>query len=183
MTRRVRYGRSRIPLRCAPLLLLALLTGCGSAAGGGADDGSDKGGAHKSSQSPASSSSPASPSPAKSRAALPEAADGKDTDSCADGNCEVELAAGDELRPTTAYGVERFTVESIKGRVISWRAVFAGGSSMRTSASDVSRMSCTNGECHGRLGRTTGKLTMNDLTVSFTAIAEDRAIAKVTAGT
>ncbi|MGH3311706.1 MAG: hypothetical protein ACRDP3_14160 [Streptomyces sp.] len=193
MTRRVRYGRSRIPLRCAPLLVLALLAGCGGGADGAAGDGSDKGGVQTSSQASQTSqasqaslaSSPwdsGSPAP-RQLTALPQAADGKDTGSCADGNCEVELAAGDELFPSTAYGVQRFTVESIKDRMISWRAVIKGGSSMRTSASEVSRMSCAGGECHGLLGRTTGELTMNDLTVSFTAIVEDRAIAQVTSGT
>jgi hypothetical protein len=196
-------GRSRRALFCAPLLTLVLLAG----ATGCADDNGD-GDARKTSPqtSQDESASPKSPGDKggstaqngadedrgangagdKGEAGEKDAggdADGKDLGACDDAKCEVELSAGDELRPRGSYGIEEFTVESVKGHVVSWTALFSGGQvSMSANGAEVSSTSCTNGSCSGRLGKTKGKLQMNGVTVEFTSIDEDSAVAKLSPG-
>jgi len=169
------------------LTLLTGLTGCGD--GGSQAKESDKGGkAAAEDKSPGSEGgSPKKPkdhgkpaSPPKSPAALPKAADGTDTGACTDGDCEVELSKGDKLRPEPSYGVAEFTVESIKGQVVSWTALSAGsGVSISSGGGSESSTSCTNGSCTGRLGKNKGSIAMNELTIEFTSIGEDSAVAKV----
>jgi hypothetical protein len=190
-----RRGRCRkTALLGAPLLTLALLagvTGCGddggssdarrpgeqgdSRAGGGTSSGSPKG------KGKASPSASAAESASPSVSAAPEgAADGTDTGACDDARCEVELSGGDELRPRSSYGIDRFTVQSVKGRVITWTAFFSSGSiSMSASGAEETSTSCTNGSCSGRLGKSKGTIQMNGLTVKFTSIGEDSAVAKL----
>ena len=189
MTRRIRYGRSTTPLLCASLLALTLLTGCGEDGNSGDGRDSSKGGASKSSASKGSSekhkdggkhSGKDKSKDKKAPPGLPKAADGTDTGACDDGTCEVEMSKGGELRPKSSYGVDRFTVESIKGHVITWTALFSGGQvSMRAEGAEESSTSCTNGSCTGRIGKSKGRLEMNQLVLEFTAIGEDRAVAKV----
>jgi hypothetical protein len=197
MTRRIRYGRSTTPLLCASLLALTLLTGCGEDGNSGDGRDSSKGGASKSSAGKGGSEKHKDgdkhsgkdkdkdkgkdkDKDKQSPPGLPKAADGTDTGACDDGTCEVEMSKGDELRPKSSYGVDRFTVESIKGHVITWTALFSGGQvSMRAEGAEESSTSCTNGSCTGRIGKSKGRLEMNQLVLEFTAIGEDRAVAKV----
>jgi hypothetical protein len=202
-------GRSSQALFCAPLLALVLLAG----AAGCADDDGDGDARKTSPQtsreeSPSHGSqgdkggSPGRDGEDEGRGAggdpgadedsdeggagekgAGEAADGKDLGACDDAKCEVELSAGDELHPRGSYGIEEFAVKSVEGHVISWTALFGGGSvSMSANGAEVSSTSCTNGSCSGRLGKTKGKLQMNGVTVEFTSIEEDSAIAKLSPG-
>lgn len=168
------------------LTLLTGLTACGD--GGSQAEESGKGKAAAEDKSPGSKGGsdekpkdrekPASPS--KSATALPKAADGTDTGACADGDCEVELSKGDKLLPEPPYGVAEFTVESIKGHVVSWTALSSGsGVSISSGGGSESSTSCTNGSCTGRLGKNKGSIVMNEITIEFTSIGEDRAVVKV----
>lgn len=170
--------------------LLTGLTACGGGHGSPAE-GSDKG--RKAAQGDKSSDDKGgsagkegkaggkSASPSKSPTGLPKAADGTDTGACDDGDCEVELSQGDKLRPVSSYGIDEFSIQKIEGRVISWTALFSGGQvSMASQGTETSSTTCTNGSCSGTLGKSEGTLEMNKLSVEFTAIAEDRAVAKVT---
>lgn len=188
-----RHGKAAL---CAPLLTIALLaglTGCtgtdgedggpGAAAPGKSADGSGSSstprGKEKQDGSPAESAPSSEPGPSSE---LPEAADGTDTGACADGRCEVELSKGDEVRPRSSYGIDRFTVQNVEDHVITWTALFSGGRvSMSAQGAEVSSTNCTNGACSGRMGRSKGKIEMNRLVVEFTAIGEDRAVAKISA--
>jgi hypothetical protein len=178
------HGRSTKAVLCAPLLTLALLTGltgCGD--GGGAEGAKDASQSRKSPDGKGSSSpSPKERSKASASASplLPEAADGTETGACDDGECEVVLSKGDELHPKSSYGVDEFSVRSIKDHVITWTALFSGGQvSMSAEGAGESSTSCTNGSCNGRLGRSKGKIEMNGLTVEFKAIGKDSAVAKL----
>ena len=175
---------------CAAALtffLLAGITGCGD--GGSPGDGPGRSGkADKAAQDDKSPEAKGGSSgegnggspPSKKATALPKAADGTDTDACDDGECEVELSDGDTLRPESSFGVDQFAVQKIKDHVITWTAVFSGGRvSMSARGDDESSTSCTNGSCYGTLGKTEGTLEMNELTVEFTAIGEDRTVVKV----
>jgi hypothetical protein len=183
MTGVMRYGRSMTTVLSAPLLTLALLTGltgCG-------DDGGSSGKASEAGKSPDNKGGPAASSKGRgkgkaspSASALPKAADGTDTGACADADCEVELSKGDALHPESSYGVEAFTVRSIKDHVITWTALFSGGQvSISAAGAEETSTTCTNGSCSGRLGKSKGKIEMNRLTVEFKAIGKDRAVAEL----
>lgn len=204
----VRHGRSRAgrALLFAPLLTLALLAG---AAGCADDDGDSdvrkpvpresRSSSTADKPSGGEAGSPAAPGDQERKdgehgedaadgrgsgdGGPSAAADGTDTGACEDAECEVELSAGDELHPQSSYGVEEFTVESIEDHVITWTAHFGGGRvSMSAKGAEESSTSCTNGTCSGRLGRTKGSLQMNGITVEFTSVGEDRAVAEVSTG-
>lgn len=172
---------------CAPLLTFALLTGLTGCTGADGGDGradaapsrppDAKGG---SSPSPKTKDKPSSSAGPSASSTLPKAADGTDTKACADGDCEVELSKGDQIRPPSSYGVDAFTVQDIKDHVVTWKALFSGGQ-VSTSARGAqnSSTSCTNGSCSGKLGRTKGKIEINRLIIEFTAIGEDRAVARI----
>ncbi|NLU74912.1 hypothetical protein HCC61_19900 [Streptomyces sp. HNM0575] len=199
----VRHGssRPRRALLCASLLTLALLMGV---AGCADDDGEGdvrkpaprEPSSHKSPGDRAGSPPSASSSPGagkdgeesggedsdKDGSGAAAAADGTDTGACEDAECEVELSAGDELHPRSSHGVDEFTVEKIEDHVITWTAAFSGGRvSMSAKGAQVSSTSCSNGSCGGRLGRTRGSLEMNGVTMEFTSIGEDSAVARISA--
>ncbi|MCH6162731.1 hypothetical protein [Streptomyces marispadix] len=199
-------GRSTRALFRAPLLTLVLLAGATGCADDDGDSDARKASPRtskeaQSSESPGGKNGSSAPDGEKDGERGPDegpgedeggkaaekgtggAADGKDLGACDDAKCEVELSAGDELHPRGSYGIDEFTVESVKGHVITWTALFSGGRvSMAANGAEVSSTSCTNGSCSGRLGKTKGKLRMNGVTVEFTSIDEDSAVAKLSPG-
>jgi hypothetical protein len=180
MTGRIAY------VTALTLTLLTGLTGCGD--GGAPEKESDQGGkggkggkaAQEKPGKPDDAKEPANTASPSESSGPGKAADGTDTGACADADCEVELSKGSKLRPDSSYGINEFRVQSIKKHVITWTAVFDGGRvSMSAQGGENSSTSCTNGTCFGSIGKSEGKLQMNDVTVEFTSIGDNSAVAEV----
>lgn len=109
---------------------------------------------------------------------LPKAMDGTRVESCADASCEVEVASGDVIPLASGYGIHRFSIESIKDHLITWRATYTGGSSTAVLGGQRSDVSCSNGECIGHLAGSGGTLRINSITAHFLTISADRAVVR-----
>lgn len=126
------------------------------------------GGCAASPRSPEEPRSPGAPPgavPSSAARGLPSAADGTDLAACADTECEVEVAEGDEFPVSGPHGLERIVVERVAPGEVTVTGYGDGGGSM---------VSGTTGAPFGDRP----SIVLNGVTIAVLAVADGRAVVR-----
>ncbi len=127
------------------------------------------GGCAASPRSPEEPRSPGAPPgavPSSAARGLPSAADGTDLAACADTECEVEVAEGDEFSVEGPHGLDRMVVAKVAPEEVTVTGYGADNSS---------RVSGTTGAPFD--GRPS--IVLNGVTVAVLAVADNRAVIRL----